>query len=126
MRINLQKFEQLLAEQGKAASSLRGVLAPATITRIRQGHEVSTRTVGKLAQALGVAPHMLQDGPGVVINRVILMAKMAAQLLDERQLCELSGVNASDMTAVSNDRAVPLSTAWRISDALGAPLEEIL
>lgn len=126
MRISVQKFEQLLAEQGKAASDLRGVLAPATITRIRQGHDVSTRTAGKLAEALGVAPHLLQGGSGVVINRVKLMAKMAALLLDERQLFELAGISTYDAIAIRNDEAVPLGTAWRIADVLGALVEDIL
>ena len=54
MRIDRQKLDLTLAKQRKAVTDLRSTLSPATITRIRQGCNVGTRTAGKLAHALGV------------------------------------------------------------------------
>ena len=55
MKISIDKLNFTLAEQCKCASDLRLVsFSPATITRIRQGREVSTKTAGKLAKALNV------------------------------------------------------------------------
>ncbi len=54
MKVNRKKLDCVLAEQCKVATDLRGTLAPATITRIRRGDDVNTRTVGKLARALNV------------------------------------------------------------------------
>jgi DNA-binding Xre family transcriptional regulator len=54
LKIDSRKLEIRLAEQCKTATDLRESLSPATITRIRQGRDVGTKTVGKLARALGV------------------------------------------------------------------------
>jgi hypothetical protein len=54
MRIDKQKLDMVLAEQCKSATDLRDCFSPATITRIRRGYEVGTKTAGKLARALDV------------------------------------------------------------------------
>ena len=55
MKISIAKLDFVLAEQCKCATDLRQLsFSPATVTRIRQGHEVGTKTAGKLAKALNV------------------------------------------------------------------------
>ena len=55
MKIDKQKLDCELAKQCKAASDLRRQsFSPATITRIRRGGEIGTKTAGKLARALNV------------------------------------------------------------------------
>jgi hypothetical protein len=55
MKINRQRLDFVLAEQCKAVTDLRQEnLSAATLTRIRKGLDVSTRTAGKLARVLGV------------------------------------------------------------------------
>ena len=61
MKINRRKFEIALAEQCKSAAELRGTLSPATITRIRKGEEVGTKTVGKIAAALKIPVEQLLE-----------------------------------------------------------------
>lgn len=62
MRIDRQKLDIALAEQRKTATDLRSTLSPATITRIRQGCDVGTKTAGKLAAALNVPVEKLVEG----------------------------------------------------------------
>lgn len=55
MTIDKKKLDVLLASRCMSASDMRGKLSPATITRIRKGGQaVGTKTVGKIARALGV------------------------------------------------------------------------
>lgn len=55
MKISVAKMDFVLAEQCKSATDLRKCsFSPATITRIRQGREISTKTAGKLARTLNV------------------------------------------------------------------------
>jgi DNA-binding Xre family transcriptional regulator len=55
MKIDKEKLDRVLAEQCKAASDLRQqFFSPATISRIRRGRDVGTKTAGKLARALDV------------------------------------------------------------------------
>lgn len=55
MVINRRRLDFILAEQCMAISDLRQEnLSAATLTRIRKGCEVSTKTAGKLARALNV------------------------------------------------------------------------
>lgn len=54
MRIDKNKLDRVLAEQCKSATDLRVSFSPTTITRIRRGCEIGTKTVGKLAKALNV------------------------------------------------------------------------
>ncbi len=128
MRINLQKFEQRLAEQSRTVSSLRGVLAPATLTRILQGQDVSARTVTKLAGALGVALYQLQSDSenSVIVCRASLAAASAAQGLTEAQTLTLAGVSVFDRANIGTGKPVTLGAAWRIADTLGVQLTDIL
>lgn len=54
MRVNISKFELILAQQCKTVSSLRPGFSPVTLAGIRKGREMSPRTIGRLAKALGV------------------------------------------------------------------------
>jgi len=54
MKIDRKKLDVTLANQCKSVTDLRDQLSAASITRIRAGSEVGTRTAGKLARALGV------------------------------------------------------------------------
>lgn len=128
MYISIQNLQRVLDEQGKTASDLRRLsFSPATIAHIRRGADVSTRTGKKLARVLGVPlERLLENTAGVVLDRVKLTVRMAAQGLTERQLIGLSGVNPFDAVAISNNRAISPGTAWRLSDALGVLLEDIL
>ena len=64
MRIDRQKLDLALAEQCKSARDLRATLSATTITRIRQGREVGTRTAGKLARALDMSVEQLMKQEG--------------------------------------------------------------
>jgi DNA-binding Xre family transcriptional regulator len=60
VQICKDKLDIILAEQCKTPSSLRSVMSSTTITRIRKGEDISTKTVGKLAKALNVSvAHLL-------------------------------------------------------------------
>jgi len=54
LKINRRKLEIILAKQCKTATDLREYFSPQTITRMRKGYNVSTKTVGKIAKALDV------------------------------------------------------------------------
>ena len=54
MRIDRYKLDLALAEQCKSATDLRSSFSPTTITRIRRGCDVGTKTAGRLARALDV------------------------------------------------------------------------
>jgi hypothetical protein len=62
MRINKNKLDLILAKQCKCATDLRKYsFSPATITRIRRGCEVSTKTAGKLAKILNVPLELIVE-----------------------------------------------------------------
>lgn len=52
MFFDKEKLDFALAERRMSASDLRDTISPATITRIRQGCKVGTKTAGKIAHAL--------------------------------------------------------------------------
>lgn len=54
MRVDREKLDFVLAEQCKNISDLCPALSASTLARIRKGLNVETKTVGKLALALGV------------------------------------------------------------------------
>lgn len=54
MKVNIGQLNLLLAQQCKSFSDLRVSISPQTLARIRKGYEVLPKTVGKLAQGLGV------------------------------------------------------------------------
>lgn len=56
MQINKKKFEIALAREKKSAADLRKVVSPQVLTRIRNipNYEVTTKTAGKIAEALKV------------------------------------------------------------------------
>ena len=59
MKIDKAAFELALARNCKTSADYRNVVSSATLTRIRSGYNVTTKTVGKLAYALGVDPYDL-------------------------------------------------------------------
>lgn len=59
MRIDGQKLDLILARRCTALSDLRTEMAPQTLRRIREGQEVRTTTVGRLAKLLEVDPEEL-------------------------------------------------------------------
>ena len=61
LKVSKQKLNQILAERCMSATDLRTTLSPATITRIRKGYDVSTRTFGRLAKALDVTVAQLTE-----------------------------------------------------------------
>jgi len=61
LKIDTRKLDLVLAAQCKNTTDLRGVLNPATITRIRKGQGVGTKTAGKLAKALNVPIEQLVE-----------------------------------------------------------------
>lgn len=54
MKIDSRKLEIALAKQCMSLTDLRKLFSPATLTSIRAERDVRTKTVGKLAKALGV------------------------------------------------------------------------
>lgn len=54
MIICKSKLDMALARQCKSLRDLRCELAPGTLVKINNGGELRTKTVGKLAAALGV------------------------------------------------------------------------
>lgn len=55
MKIDPRKLDMLLAERCLSITDLRGKgLSPQTLTRVRRGEAVKPKTIGKLAQGLGV------------------------------------------------------------------------
>lgn len=61
MRINRNKLDRVLAERCKNLSDLCPTISASTLVRIRNGAEVTTKTVGKLAVALSVSVDRLID-----------------------------------------------------------------
>lgn len=59
MRIDRQKLDLILARRCAVLSELRAEMAPQTLRRIREGQEVRTATVGRLAKLLEVDPEEL-------------------------------------------------------------------
>lgn len=59
MKIDNRKLDLQLARQCKIISDLRSVASSQTLTRIRQGDNIKTSTLGRIAQALGVDPEEL-------------------------------------------------------------------
>ena len=65
MRINKQKLDLAMARACVGTTDLRDVLSSATVTKIRNhpDHEVSTKTVGKVAKRLGVdVTEIIEEG----------------------------------------------------------------
>lgn len=56
MKIDKNKMELALARAVKTRNDLRGIVSPCTLVRIynKPNCEVTTKTAGKIAQALGV------------------------------------------------------------------------
>lgn len=54
MRISIDKLEMELARQCKTISALRDGASPKTVMRIRKGLDVTPKTAGRIAKALGV------------------------------------------------------------------------
>ena len=54
MKIDWQKVEIALAKQCVSANSLRKSISPQTLLRAKQGREITTRSVGRIASALDV------------------------------------------------------------------------
>lgn len=54
MKVDPQKLDLFLARKCKSLSDLRDGTSPQTLKRIRQGNDVQPKTVGRIANALGV------------------------------------------------------------------------
>ena len=54
MKIDVRKLNMMLARRCMALTDLRSGTSPQTLTRIMRGEEVKPRTVGRIANALGV------------------------------------------------------------------------
>lgn len=54
MKVDLYKVNLIIAEQCKTMSSLRDVVSPQTLCKVKKGRELRTDTVGRIAKALGV------------------------------------------------------------------------
>jgi len=62
MKVDRMKFQLVLAQQCKCARDLRPEISASTVYRIKQGRELGTKTVGRLAKALGVPVEFLLEG----------------------------------------------------------------
>lgn len=63
MKIDTEKLDLLLARRCMALQDLRCGTSPQTLSRIRRGEEITTRTAGKIARVLGVDPaEIVQKG----------------------------------------------------------------
>lgn len=56
MRIDLRKFDLMLARRCQTISDLRSVTSSQTLTRIRRGSNIKPATLGKIAQTLDCDP----------------------------------------------------------------------
>lgn len=56
MRISAEKVELILAKKTATMKGISSGLSSSTIAKIRREENVSPRTIGKLAAALGVEP----------------------------------------------------------------------
>ena len=54
MKVNCQKLDVILARKCLSLADLSPELSKATLQKVRDGKGVRTKTVGKLAKALGV------------------------------------------------------------------------
>lgn len=54
MKISKNKLEIVLARKCMNARDLRVITSPQTISRARNGKDIGTKTVGKIARYLGV------------------------------------------------------------------------
>ena len=55
MKVDSRKLDLALARRRKSLQELRGNgLSPQTLTRIRRGEDVKPKSIGTLAEALGV------------------------------------------------------------------------
>lgn len=59
MKVDRMKFQLALAQQCKSARDLRPEISASTAYRVKQGRELGTKTVGRLAKALGVSVEYL-------------------------------------------------------------------
>ena len=56
MKINKRKLNIMLARQQKSATDLRDYVSSTTLTKVMRGGNVTAKTVGRLAKALGCDP----------------------------------------------------------------------
>lgn len=61
MRISKNKLDLVLARRCMALTDLRPHLAPNTLVKIKNGEELRTKTVGRLAQLLECDPADIID-----------------------------------------------------------------
>lgn len=61
MIIDTKKLDLCLARKGESISALRYCISPQTLTRIRRKENITPRTLGRLAKALGVDPAELVE-----------------------------------------------------------------
>ena len=56
MKVDDHKLDLILARRCKSLNDLRSDLSPATLVKVRNGEDLRPKTVGRLAQLLGVDP----------------------------------------------------------------------
>ena len=56
LRVSMPKLDIVLARQCKSLSDLRNDLSPGTLLKVRNGEEVRTKTIGRLAKLLDCDP----------------------------------------------------------------------
>lgn len=62
MRIDPEKLDLALARKCKTISELRKQVSPQTLVKVRRGEEIKPRTLGRIANALGVDPADIIEG----------------------------------------------------------------
>ena len=69
MRISKNKLDLVLARRCMALTDLRPHLAPNTLVKIKNGDELRTKSVGRLAQLLECDPaDIIQDATAMADN----------------------------------------------------------
>lgn len=61
MRIDLRKFDLMLARRCKSVSELRSIISSQTLTRIRHGSNIKPSTLGKIARILDCDPEDITE-----------------------------------------------------------------
>lgn len=64
MRIDVSKLDLALARRCMSLRNLRSNISSQTLTRIRKGDDITPRTLGRIAEALGVDPADIIDKGG--------------------------------------------------------------
>ena len=62
MKVNVAKLDLALARRCKTMRDLREGVSPQTLTRVKRGEEINPRTLGRIANCLGVDPSELIEG----------------------------------------------------------------